>query len=217
MNMESQTQSQSDVVPALTACLPTSAGRARLIHDATLTRPLRVRHSSGTKLPAEVYRALTQSLGAAAGFLDPLELHYLRADLAPQTRSAASLDGRRIGALPRLLYAHAAASEHLQDIELTLRLSLQAVPSTSTPTSLDTRSSVRAEDAALADPAVGQAVNTYADFVARTWARCVATTFGPWVLASGVHELRLVGEFVPDRRHQLAVLAGADIGRMARP
>jgi hypothetical protein len=75
---------------------------------------------------------------------------------------------------------------------------------------------VRAEEAALADPAVGKAVKTYADFVARTWARCVATVFGPWVLASGVRELRLVGGFVPDRRHQLAVLAGADIGQAAQ-
>ena len=211
-----KSNTQYDIVPSLTACLPTSTGPARLIHDATLTRPLCVRDSAGVKLPSEIHETLARPLGAAAGFLDPLTLHYLRADLVPRTDAMAGLDGRRIGCLPRLLYAHAAASEHLQNVKLTLRISLQTVPSEPTPKSLDTRSSVRADDEKLAEPAVGKAVQGYADFVARTWARCAATTLGPWVLASGVRDLRLVGSFVPDRRHQLAVLAGADIGQAAQ-
>jgi hypothetical protein len=101
-------------------------------------------------------------------------------------------------------------------VELNLRLSLQTVPSERNPQSLDTRSSVRADDATLTEPAVNKAVRSYADFVARAWARCAATTLGPWVFASGVRDLRLVGSFVPDRRHQLAVLAGADIGQAAQ-
>jgi hypothetical protein len=206
----------SDIVPPLTAYVPTSVGRARLIHDATLTRPLRVRDSDGVKFAPEIHTALARPLGTLAGLLDPLTLHYLRGDLDPQTPSAAGLDGRRIGCLPRLLYAHAAASEQLQDVELTLRLSLQTVPSEPSPEHLDTRSSVRADDAALAEPAVGQAIEAYAEFVARAWTRCVATTLGPWVLSSGVRDLRLVGSFVPDRRHQLAVLAGAAIGQTAQ-
>lgn len=100
--------------------------------------------------------------------------------------------------------------------DLTLRLSLQIVPSEPTPESLDTLSTVRFDDAALAEPEVDQAVRIYADFVARAWARCVATLFGPWVLSSGVRELRLVGHFVPDRSQQLAVLAGADIDHAAK-
>lgn len=206
----------SDIVPSLTAYVPTSVGRARLIHDATLSRPLRVRDTAGVKLPTEIHETLARPIGAAAGFLDPLELNYLRADLSPRPDTMAGLDGRRIGCLPRLLYAHAAASEHLQGIELTLRLSLQTVSSEPTPTSLDTRSSVRANDEKLAEPAVGKAVQGYADFVARTWARCATTTLGPWVLASGVRDLRLIGRFLPDRRHQLAVLAGADIRQAAQ-
>jgi hypothetical protein len=137
--------------------------------------------------------------------LDPLALNYLQADLAPITQSATGLDGRLIAALPRLLYAHAAASEHLQDVTHNLRLSLRTVPSEPIPESLDTRSSVQADDAALAEPTVDQAVRTYAAFVARAWAQSVATTLGPWVLSSGVRHLRLVGAVVPDRRHQLAV------------
>jgi hypothetical protein len=206
----------SNIVQPLTACLPTSGGRGRLIYDATLTRSLRVRDSDGVKLAPEIHTALARPLGALSGFLDPLTLNYLRADIDPRTGAATGLDGRRIGCLPRLLYANAAASEHLQGIELTLRLSLQTVPSEPTPKSLDTRSSVRADDATLTEPAVDKAVRSYADFVARTWARCVATTLGPWVLASGVRDLRLTGSFVPDRRHQLAVLAGADIGQAAQ-
>jgi hypothetical protein len=206
----------SDFVPSLSACVPTSTGKARLIHDATLTRSLRVRDSDGVKVAPEIHTALARPLGAVAGYLDPLTLNYLRADLVPQTGTTAGLDGRRVGCLPRLLYAHAAASEHLQDVELTLRLSLQTVPSEPKPESLDTRSSVRVNDAASAEPAVDKAVRTYADFVARTWARCAATTLGPWVLSSGVRDLRLTGSFVPDRRHQLAVLAGADIGQAAQ-
>ena len=206
----------SDIVQPLSACLPTPAGPARLIHDATLTRPLRVRDSDGVKLAPEIRTALARPLGTLAGFLDPLTLNYLRADIDPRTGAAASLDGRRLGCLPRLLYAHAAASEHLQDVELTLRLSLQTVPTEPTPESLDTRSSVRVDDAASAEPVVSKAVRTYADFVARAWARCAATTLGPWVLASGVRDLRLTGSFRPDRRHQLAVLAGADIGQAAQ-
>jgi hypothetical protein len=211
-----KSNTQSDLVPSLTACLPTSTGKARLIHDATLTRSLRVRDSAGVKLAPEIHTALARPLGAVAGFLDPLTLNYLRADLVPCTDAMAGLDGRRISCLPRLLYAHAAASEHLQNVPLTLRLSLQTVPSEPSRQSLDTRSSVRADDEKLSEPAVSKAVQGYADFVARTWARCAATTLGPWVLASGVRDLRLIGRFLPDRRHQLAVLAGADIHQAAQ-
>jgi hypothetical protein len=216
MNTESQTQSQSNIIPALTACLPTSAGRARLIYDATLTRPLHVRDSAGVKLTPEIHQALAQPLGALAGFMDPLELTYLRADLNPRSQTTGGLDGRYVGCLPRLLYAHAAASDPLQEVELTLRLSLQTVPSKAKARNLDTRSTVQAGETALHEPAVGRAVRTYADFVARAWARCCATTLGPWVVSSGVRELRLAGSFVPNRRHQLAVLAGGDIGQAAQ-
>lgn len=212
----SNNQESSTVVPALPDYLPPSAGPARLIHDATLPRPLRVRDSAGVKLAPEIHDALAEPLGCLTGLLDPLGLNYLRADLDPQTPSAATLDGRRLGCLPRLLYAHAAASEQLQDVELTLRLSLQTVPSKPSPGILDTRSTVQAGHAALAEPAADRAVRSYAEFVARTWARCAATTLGPWVLSSGVRDLRLIGSFVPDRRHQLAVLAGANIGQSAQ-
>jgi hypothetical protein len=214
--MTNNQKSSATVVPALPDCLPPSAGPARLIHDTSLSRPLRVRDGDGVKLSPEIHTALARPLGAVAGFLDPLTLNYLRADIDPRTGTAAGLDGQRIGCLPRLLYAHAAASEELQNVELNLRLSLQTESSERNPQSLDTRSSVRADDATLTEPTVDKAVRSYADFVARTWARCAATTLGPWVVSSGVRDLRLVGTFVPDRRQQLAVLAGADIGEAAQ-
>jgi hypothetical protein len=214
--MTNNQKSSATVVPALPDCLPPSAGPARLIHDATLPRPLRVRDSAGIKLAPEIHDALAEPLGCLSGLLDPLALHYLRADPDPWAGAATGLDGRRIGCLPRLLYAHAATSEQLQGVALTLRLSLQTVPSEPTTSTLDTRTTVQADDAALAEPAVDRAVRMYAEFVTRTWARCAATTLGPWVVSSGVRELRLTGNFVPDRRQQLAVLAGADIGEAAQ-
>jgi hypothetical protein len=214
--MTNNQKSSATVVPALPDCLPPSAGPARLIHDATLPRPLRVRDNAGVRLAPEIHDALAEPLGCLTGLLDPLALHYLRADLDPRAEATTGLDGRRLGCLPRLLYAHAAASEQLQGVALTLRLSLQTVPSEPTTSTLDTRTTVQADDAALAEPAVDRAVRMYAEFVTRTWARCAATTLGPWVVSSGVRELRLTGNFVPDRRQQLAVLAGADIGEAAQ-
>jgi len=220
MSNQVQFSGQSDSsagIPALNLCVPADVGPARLMHDATLARPLRIRDSQGVKLPPELHQAIARPLGTLDGLLHPLSLHYLRADLDPRADAAAALDGRRIGCLPRLLYAHAAAAARLQGVELSLRLSVISVPADAAPRSLDTRSDIQADETALADPAVAEAVGVYADWVARTWARCVATTLGPWVLASGIRELRLTGAFRPDHRQQLAVLAGADIGPAARP
>jgi len=195
----------------LHACLPPQAGAVRLMYDPSLKRPLRLRDADGVKLPPETHTAAGAPLAALEAALQPLSLRYLGAVLDGRAGDGPVLDLARLGQLPRLLYAYAAAIEALQGVEIALAPRLRTGPDSGDVRHVDARLTAEAGETARADPAVHEAVQAYADWAGRTWARCVASTLGPWVLGSGVAELRLAGTFRPERGRQLAVLAGAPV------
>ena len=198
----------SEFIPPLTNCLPTSTDTARLIHDATLTRPLRVRDSAGIKLSREVHGTASELLTGLEDHLGLLRLHYLVADLTRTGGEPAVLDAGRLGALPRLCYARAATNDALQGLDLEFRPRLRVVPGHGDRRAIDTTLDVRTAHPCDGDEETRKAVKAFSRWAAQAWANAVASTLAPWVLQSGVSELRLRGVMRPDRRQQLAVLSG---------
>ena len=208
MNDDTKKTARHTVVEPLSSCLPPNAGPVRIIHDATLARPLRIRDCEGVKLSPEVHEAATDLLARVDEPLGPLRIFYLRAELPGSADDAVILDAERLGALPRLFFARAATTEALQDLELEVHPRLRVVPGDKERQAIDATLDVRMVDAGADDPSKRQAVRAFGDWAARAWANAVASTLGPWLLASGVIELRLRGVMRPDRRQQLAVLSG---------
>jgi hypothetical protein len=198
----------SDFIAPLTNCLPTSINTARLIHDATLTRPLRVRDSAGIKLSREVHGTASELLTGLEDHLGPLRLHYLLADLTKTAGEPAVLDAARLGALPRLYFARAATNDALQGLELDFRPRLRLVPGHGDRRAIDTTLDVRTASPSDEVEETRKALRAFGRWAAQAWANAVASTLAPWVLQSGVTELRLRGVMRPDRRQQLAVLSG---------
>lgn len=211
MNSETATfasnQPSSHIAP-LHSSVPRDVGEIRLMYDATLRRPLRLRNGTGDKLAPEIHTEILDRLAEIDALLRPLSLHYLGARLENHVQSGPALDGARVSQLPRVFYAYAAAVEALQGIDLDLRAGVRVVPGRNTKGAMDASIDVRAGEAALSNPDVRTAVEDYSKWAAKTWARAVASTLGPWLLGSGVTELRLAGTIRPDRSRQLDVLAG---------
>jgi hypothetical protein len=198
----------SEFIPPLTSCLPTSIGMARLVHDATLTRPLCVCDSAGVNLSQEVHEAATELLTRLEDRLGPLRLHYLLADLSQTGGDPAVLDAGRLGALPRLYFGRAATNDALRGLELEFRPRLRVVRGHGHRRGIDTTLDVRTAHPCDEDEETQKALKAFGRWAAQAWANAVASTLAPWVLQSGVTELSLSGVMRPDRRQQLAVLSG---------
>jgi len=189
-------------------CVPGEARDVMLMFDATLRRPLRLRDTAGVKLSLEHHSAAQARLAAVDALLSPLSVVYVLAKLQGEAQAGPALDAARLTHLPRVLFAHAAAVDALQGVALELRPSVRVVPGDGAARYVDAELRVCVGDATSADPDVSTAVKAYADWAAKAWAHAVGSTLAPWLLGSGVREIRLAGSIAPDRRQQLAVLAG---------
>ena len=195
------------VIEPLSSCLPPNSGKVRIIHDATLARPLRVRDSAGVKLSKEAHAATTSLIARIDEELWPLKVFYLGAEVPGSAGNPAFLDARRLGALPRLLFAWAATADALQGVDLEIRPRLRVLSGDGAHRKIDATLDVCTEDPGN-DVRTREALKALGEWATRTWANCVRSTLGPWILASGISELRLRGAMRPDRSQQLAVLSG---------
>lgn len=208
MNHNTARNGKQIVIDPLSSCLPQDAGPVRIIHDATLTRPLRIRDRAGVKLSADAHAATAELLARVDDTLGPLEIFYLGAELPSSANASAQLDAGRLGALPRLLFARAATSDALQRLDLEIRPRVRRVPGDGARRALDATLDVRTDDPGDHSRQTREDLKAFGDWAARTWATCVGSTLGPWILASGISEMRLKGTIRPDRRQQLAILSG---------
>jgi len=208
MNHDTARNGEQIVIDPLSSCLPQDAGPVRIIHDATLTRPLRIRDRAGVKLSADAHAATAELLARVDDTLGPLEIFYLGAELPSSANASAQLDAGRLGALPRLLFARAATSEALQGLDLEIHPRVRHVPGDGARRALNATLDVRMDDSGDHRHQSHDALSAFSDWATRTWANCVGSTLGPWLLASGIREMRLKGTIRPDRRQQLAILSG---------
>lgn len=208
MKQNTARNSEQIVIDPLSSCVPQDAGPVRIIHDATLTRPLRIRDRAGVKLSPDAHAATAELLARVDDTLGPLEIFYLGAELPSSANGSAQLDAGRLGALPRLLFARAATSDALQGLDLEIRPRVRLVPGDGAHRALDATLDVHTDDRGDHARQTREALKAFDDWAARTWASCVASTLGPWFLASGITELRLRGTIRPDLRQQLAILSG---------
>ena len=208
MNYDTAQPAGHTIIEPLSTCLPRKAGPVRIIHDATLPRPLRVRDSAGVRLSKEVHQATSELLARIDEQLWPLPICYLGAQVPDSAGALVTLDARRLGALPRLFFARAATSEPLQGLHLEIRPRLRVLPGGGAQRTIEATLDVRTDDVDEDDARTREALRVFGEWATRTWSDAVASTLGPWILASGINELRLRGAMRPDRRQQLAVLSG---------
>jgi len=208
MNHDTDRTPNDVIIEPLSSCLPPNAGKVRIIHDASLARPLRVRDSAGVKLSKEVHAATADRIARIDEQFWPLPIVYLRATASGSAGTPVTLDAGRLGTLPRLFFARAATNDALHGLELDIRPHLRVVPGRGGRRAIDTTLDVRTVDPSDDDDETEKALGAFGRWATQAWSNAVASTLAPWLLQSGVTDLRFRGVMRPDRRQQLAVLYG---------
>ena len=183
MNDNTDQTAWNSLIQPLSNCLPPNAGPVRLIHDATLARPLRLRDHTGVKLPKDVHETASALLTRLENQLGPLQIHYVLADVPESAGNSAVLDAGRLGTLPRLFFARAATNNALQGLELDIRPRLRVVLGRCGDRhAIDTTLDVRTADPSDEDEEIHEALKAFGRWAAPAWANAVASTVAPWLL-----------------------------------
>jgi hypothetical protein len=201
--------SETALIAPLPNVLTGTSGPVRLTFDATLPRPVRLRDETGVKLPPCTHVAMTGVIGNIDAYLQPLAVHFLMAELRCRRQTEGPrLDCSKLRALQSLLFAYASTSKALQGIDIELRARLAVKQGDGASRDIDTRLDARIAGSESDDP-LTDAATRFAEWAGHTWAQFVGSTLAPWVLASGITEVRLRGKIRPDIRQQLAAVGSA--------
>lgn len=202
--------SETALIAPLQNVLTGTSGTVRLTFDATLPRPVRLRDETGVKLPPCTHVAMTDVIGNIDAYLQPLAVHFLMAELRFRRQTEGPrLDGSKLRALQSLLFAYASTSKALQGIDIELRARLAVKRGDGASRDIDTRFDALIAGSEPDDASLTDAATRFAEWAGDTWAHFVGSTVAPWVLASGITEVRLRGTIRPDIRQQLAAVGSA--------
>ena len=208
----SQPSSQPDI-PLLGANLPTNAGPVCVAYDATTREPLRLRNQDGQRLRGDAHYGITPVLSALEAAVSPLRLDFLKATVSTSDTPSDELDAWRTQAGIIVMIGTATHHPALNGVLMNLRASVRLSQAEKNTYDIDADLRVRLDDTDGIEAAAAAAAKTFSETATRTWAMYAREVLAPWLIGSGVHELRLTGAFRPqcyDPR-KASVQRGSDV------
>jgi hypothetical protein len=184
-------------IPLLGACLPANAGRVSVAYDATTREPLRLRNADRQRLDGDTHDHTRQVIVALNAALRPLQVDYCKAITAALAGRAPELDAWRTQAGIVVMIGPATHHPALDGLLITLRASVRLTQSRANAYDIDADLRVRLDDDDGVEAAAAAAAKSFSATATRAWALCAREVLAPWLIGSGVHELRLVGAFRP--------------------
>jgi hypothetical protein len=184
-------------IPLLGACLPAHAGRVSVAYDATTREPLRLRNADRQRLDGDTHDHTRQVVLALNAALRPLQVDYCKATTSAVPTPGPELDAWRTQAGIVVMIGPATHHPALHGLLLHLRASVQLAQTGANAYDIDADLQVRLDDAEGIEASAAAALKTFSETGTRAWALCARKVMAPWLIGSGVHELRLTGACRP--------------------
>ena len=184
-------------IPLLGACLPAHAGRVSVAYDATTREPLRLRNADRQRLDGDTHDHTRQVVLALNAALRPLQVDYCKATTSALPEPGPELDAWRTQAGIVVMIGSATDHPALDRLLINLLASARVTQTRRDTYTIDVGLNVFLDNAQGIEATAAAAAKTFSATATRTWALCAREVLAPWLIGSGVHELRLTGAFRP--------------------
>lgn len=184
-------------IPLLGVHLPSDTGPVSVAYDATTREPLRLRNADQQRLDRDTHDHTRQVVVALNQALQPLKVDYFKATTSALPTPGPDLDAWRTQAGIVVMIGPATHHPALDGVLINLQASVRLTPTETNTYDIDADLRVRLDDADEIEAAVAKAAKAFSEKATRTWALCARELLAPWLIGSGVHELRLKGAFRP--------------------